>query len=382
VIFSEGPRTDRSIAAHRESSFAFLDRVDDPVFEEVRVLIEAWFGRYAQRQPIGSTRNLANRLRNKRDLQFESGFWELYLHELHLRLGFEVEANPSVGSGRTPDFRMTRGQERFYLEATLIATDPLRLSDGPALAAVFDWVDAAFDPDFVVSLDIARAGRDTPSKQSVVAGLEKWLAGLDWAPLHACLERGDRVAMPETQLPAGEWLLAYRAYPRPAARRGDRSYRTLALYPVSGAFCGSGIASAVATKVREKGRRYERLDAPLIVALRVMSMIADREDILAGLMEIPEAPWRANTGSRAGYVSAVLAVTEFGYPAVGRKLPDLYLNAEAGQEFGNGVGWPEVGPGRDGSAQIKAGTFLPDRLFEISDDWPGRPFEWRHALAS
>ena len=73
----------------------FLERVDDPAFDNVRTVLCEWFEHFAGHQDANAVSDLRKRLRAKQPLQFESAFWEPYLHELHLRLGFDVEVHPS-----------------------------------------------------------------------------------------------------------------------------------------------------------------------------------------------------------------------------------------------------------------------------------------------
>jgi hypothetical protein len=82
-----------------------------------RAVLEDWFSRW----PTDSRPDLRARLRAKDDGQFLGAFWELYLHELHLRLGFECERDPELpDSPRRPDFLVHGAGGSFYLEATVV----------------------------------------------------------------------------------------------------------------------------------------------------------------------------------------------------------------------------------------------------------------------
>jgi hypothetical protein len=87
-----------------ESTYKFLDSVDDPVFEPVRATLNAWFEHFAQRQDTAAATDVRARLNAKQPLQFYAAFWELYLHELHSRLGFDVLAHPPGPQTTRPDF--------------------------------------------------------------------------------------------------------------------------------------------------------------------------------------------------------------------------------------------------------------------------------------
>ena len=62
--------------------------------------------------------DLRSRLQSKDDAQFESAFWELYLHVAYRRSGYKVLIHPPLaGTGCRPDFLVEGHGTRFYLEA-------------------------------------------------------------------------------------------------------------------------------------------------------------------------------------------------------------------------------------------------------------------------
>ncbi len=118
-MFDDKVRTDPEPGYARESTYAFLDRVDDPVFAAVRELLNAWVGRFASLHDDAAISDLVGRLRSKEDIAFYAAFWELYLHELFVRLGFNIEVHPESGKDTRPDFRLTRDGREIYLEAVM-----------------------------------------------------------------------------------------------------------------------------------------------------------------------------------------------------------------------------------------------------------------------
>jgi hypothetical protein len=118
-LFPQRERTDRDPARAAETTYQFLQRVDDPVFERVRNLFNAWIKRFAAGQTDQATNDLVGRFRSKQDQQFYAVFWELYLHEVHVRLGFNVEVHPESERGTKPDFVLEQGGEQVFLEAVM-----------------------------------------------------------------------------------------------------------------------------------------------------------------------------------------------------------------------------------------------------------------------
>lgn len=98
-LFSDDVRQDSSPRRANEPSFSFLDRTAHPYFAPVRDLIETWLARV----PADHRASLVGDLRAG-DAQFESGFWELYLHTALVGSGCEVEIHPEL-DGNTPASR-------------------------------------------------------------------------------------------------------------------------------------------------------------------------------------------------------------------------------------------------------------------------------------
>src|SRR5271169_401178 len=109
-------KTGISFAARsfNEPHYDFLNRSGDPFIEDIRRLIARWLSR----MPSMHIADLQYRLQSKDDAEFESAFWELYLHEAYRRSGYRLTIHPAVsGTTRHPDFLVEDDGTRFYLEA-------------------------------------------------------------------------------------------------------------------------------------------------------------------------------------------------------------------------------------------------------------------------
>jgi hypothetical protein len=63
-------RTDPAPKRAAESTYQFLDRVDDPVFARVRATFNEWVHRFASLQTEAATNHLVGHLRSKKEHQF------------------------------------------------------------------------------------------------------------------------------------------------------------------------------------------------------------------------------------------------------------------------------------------------------------------------
>jgi hypothetical protein len=98
-LFDDFVRADASPSAESEDYFTFLNGVDTPFWAEVRRVLDVWFSRYpGERAPA-----LWEEFRSRRPQQQRAAFWELYLHELFLRLGYQVAVHPGLAdTSHTP----------------------------------------------------------------------------------------------------------------------------------------------------------------------------------------------------------------------------------------------------------------------------------------
>jgi len=373
ALFDDIPRSNPAIMAHVEAMYSFLDRVGDPVFERIRQVLNAWFARYEALQPAKAANDLAARLRSKEPLQFDAAFWELYLHEAHVRLGFEVATHPEDEAH--PDFVLTKDDRRLYLEATITGTTPGKSSGARSSAQILDWVNSAHDPNYFLVLEAIESGDATPRRREVTKPLEQWLQGHaeDWRALRDALERGEYVDPLRQRIEVRGWVLEFEAYPKSEKFRGDPSVPMIWSYPGQAAWEGES-AAIVRGKVASKAKHYGDLDAPFVVALHDITPFASRGVMREALFGRDHPYWEESAGS-ANRVSAVLAASDFGMASPARKTPELWLNPYARYPLPSGLlPWPVVG---EPAGSREAPPVDPAALFELPKDWPGKPFESR-----
>jgi hypothetical protein len=93
-----------------------LDAEHEAHFRPLRELQEGWFSRY----PEDHKADLRSRFVSKDPRQQVAAWWELYLHELFLRLGMLREVHPRLaGTSHRPDFLLETNGAPWLLEATV-----------------------------------------------------------------------------------------------------------------------------------------------------------------------------------------------------------------------------------------------------------------------
>ena len=176
-LFDPTVRTDESRREDNEGIFVFLGRSARPSSGEVRWLLEDWLSHVPARADMNHLRGaLASR---KDDESFESGFWELYLHEAYRRSGYTVTIHPDVPGERThPDFLVEGVGSRFYLEAVRVGTSPARRGQAQRLADVRAKLRAQRAGQFILSATCHAVGPRALKTGELIAFLNLWLTSL------------------------------------------------------------------------------------------------------------------------------------------------------------------------------------------------------------
>ncbi len=121
TVFDVGVRTGTPHWRYSDSQWTVLNTSSDPVVTECRELIERWFTGLC---PSHRGEVLAG-LRNPSKQHFNGAFWELYLHEAFMRLGFTVTCDPEVPDNhRRPDFLVSNGTGSYIVETCRVNTTP------------------------------------------------------------------------------------------------------------------------------------------------------------------------------------------------------------------------------------------------------------------
>ncbi|GAB2564401.1 hypothetical protein GCM10027085_65490 [Spirosoma aerophilum] len=109
-LFDDKIRTNLEYALHQHDSYEFYDNSAKDEFVVIREMLNDWFSRY----PDNHKWNL------KRDFQsdFDSAFFELFIHELFSKQGFQLTPHPALpDSTNHPDFLAKKGDIEIYIEA-------------------------------------------------------------------------------------------------------------------------------------------------------------------------------------------------------------------------------------------------------------------------
>lgn len=389
TIFSAITRNDPSPASHGDSHARFLDRVSGDYWDQVRGLIEDWFSRFCP----DAQADVRGRLQSKDDRQSKGAFFELYLHECLLRMGYTVTCHPELeGTSRRPDFLAEKGGRSIYVEARSASSSDVAAGKAARVNALYESLDKLDSPNFFLWIDVVKQGEAPLRARPLRGRLETWLAELD--PDEHTLEAWKRrVDLPGYAHEDAGWKIDFRAFPKSPEACGREGARPLGIF-------GGGAAQWVQDEeeivraLTDKGSVYGLLDAPFVVAVASSSVSLDDDDVLNALYGTEVVEFRtyadgtedtAKARKADGYwyrgdhwdhrgVSAVLVVKNLHPAFVGEQQHTIWEHPDP--EFAaDGFSMWRRSVVEDGVMTFVDPEHSQAKWFGVGDPWPvGEPF--------
>lgn len=292
MLFDNIPRTGYAGRRPDEGQFNYLNTSARPEAERVRSAIQDWL----QRVPVAHRGELRSRIRGS-DKVFASATFELFLHELCLRQGWQVEIHPTLSNGQRkhPDFLVEAPNGKFYLEAVLAS----QLSDDQEAAeqrknSVLRAIDDLPSPNFLLEIDPIGAPLTPVPAKRLKRELRQWLDSLDPVDIRERYE--NRGELPVFIFEHAGWQISFRPIPR---KTGGQGRQTIGL--LGGEVRTVEVIPAIRKAARRKGSKYGNLDLPLLVAINVAEDWADvtqERDALFGMLQLWVNPVAGITNTR------------------------------------------------------------------------------------
>ena len=249
------------------SGFVFLNRDGSPTAHRLRNRLELWFDKF----PASSKKDVRERFRSSHSDTHEGALFELFVHELMIRLGCIVEVHPQMtDSDNRPDFLVCHGNKSFYLEATTVGRRRGPFTPNNNEQDAIDKLTALCSPNFNLRIEMTGTLSETIAKRHLVPRFAELLASHDPDIVKELIDNGRLDDAPSAKYEINEWSIE--AWLLPISRLSRRSDQTrrITVMPRRGAFTNT--LDPVRNALREKGGRYGQPDLPLVVAVHTRDM--------------------------------------------------------------------------------------------------------------
>ncbi len=370
-------------ALYAEPRFDYLNRSARPRFYKIRSVLEEWFSHY----PITEQGDFLARFKSSNDSQHYSAFFELFLHELLLKLGYCVDIHPTLkdNTARHPDFlAKSKSCGNFYLEGVL-ATDESeeKVAAKARMNIVYDVINKMDSPNFFIGMKISGSPKTPPSATKIKSFLKKRLDKLN--PDYIAKLQESKV--PQWTYEHDGWQIDFYPIPKSPKSRGKLGIRPIAIHSTEAHFLDT--KSAIRNVIIKKASSYGDLDLPYVIAVNCLGECVEKIDIMEALFgkeqyifhvgeskldeptmaRAPDGVWISKSGPRYTRISAVLVV----YPVTHHNIPRtpicIYHNPWAKRKYTSQLTrLPQAIP-QDGKMKWLDGESL-GTIFNLSNEWP------------
>jgi len=388
-LFDSIDRVDTGPAKHSEPSFEYLNRSGRPGAREVRNLLDKWFDRF----PDDAKAEIRARFGSSDDHQHFSAFFELYLHEFLLSLGFAVQFHPSLPKAKTthPDYLAWKsGKKLFYLEATIAGMSREEAAAKARENVVYDALDRMESPNFFILIRLRGSPTSPPPAARIRRLLERELAKLDPEEVASRFETGGLDALPTWEFEQEGWKLTFQPIPKTRDARGKPGVRPLGMHFYEPRWIAPHLG--VRNSIRSKATKYGDLDLPFIVAVNVIDPFCGKIDIANGLFgqekvtfvkdadglilgsypgRNPNGAWYGPAGPQNTRVSGALVAVGLFPWTIAKVTPVLWHNPWARTPLTPNI-WslPQLVPDHQEGQMESYGGVTAGEVLQLGRNWP------------
>ncbi len=387
-VFDDIERNELGPRPYAQPDFIYLNRSARPGVEAIRAAFEDWFLRY----PNEDRAELRARLRSEDNYQHRSAFFELFLHEMLLRLGCNVQVHPQiVGTPRRPDFYLqSLVAPPCYLEAILASDETREESAANArMNQVYDALNRLNSPHFYIGMTLRGAPATPPSARHIRTFLTHHLAQLDFDEVADLFRDGGFPALPRWPYEHDGWDVEFFPLPKSDAARGRGGIRPIGIQFEPMRLLQT--REAIRDSILDKAGRYGELGQPYIIAVNVLADHVDRIDVMEALFgfeqfrygpgvlpqqpefgRAPNGAWFGPAGIQNTRVSAALVFPNLSQSSLCWTTPCIYHNPWAAHRYGGELDRLSRGVPRDAHhMDFHVGESLRS-IFQLREDWPGQ----------
>ena len=272
-LFDNFNRTYDAPALHNEDKYHFFNRSARPASAHIREALENWFTHY----PDNDKAELKARFQS----EFSSAFYELFIHELLLKIGCGVTVHPvaSSRSSTRPDFlaRFPCGADVF-VEAVLSKGESNEERNRHAqLNTLYDEINKIKSPNFFLTILSAKNPQGMqPSGRKIRSFLNERLKGLNPDEISEAVRKCGAKGAPTWIFSDGSFELEVSPIPKPPESRGKPGHRLIGIEPGGGHWGGS--AAALRGSITAKAKQHGRLNKPYVIAVNSLSVWGTDDD--------------------------------------------------------------------------------------------------------
>ena len=232
----------------------------------IRETLETWFAHYPETRKV--------ELKSRFQLEFNSAFYELFIHEFLLKIGCAIFVHPAAdnNSNTHPDFlaKFPRGDEVF-IEAVLSKDESEeQRAEHARLDSLYDEINKVKSADFFLNiLSVKNPEGIQPSGRKIRDFLNEKFEELDPDEIIETIRKYGVGAVPKWNFSDGEFELIASPIPKSPQIRGRPDHRLIGMFPTEIRWGRN--ADALRSSVTSKAKQHGHLKKPYIIAVNSLS---------------------------------------------------------------------------------------------------------------
>lgn len=264
ITVSNRPKTDYSILA----------TATETEFIAIRNYLEDWYSRF----PITGRNDLKARFKSPRKISFHSAFFELFLHELLIKLNAKVTLHKETETNKTtlPDFYVVDSiSNESYVEATVVTgkSKNRQAEEERLKQLLINLNKMIFSTDFGLAVESQGYPRESISAKRIAAKINKNIELLDKDLIREIFLNKDFEELPKWRFDANGCVLIFEPIPMIQSRKGSASQGPIHIHTGSVEFVDHH--SPLRKAITKKANRYGKLSYPFVVAINCLEPIDD-----------------------------------------------------------------------------------------------------------
>ena len=231
--------------------------------DAVRAHLERWYSDF----PYDERKNLRGRLLSPDHHDHDGAFFELFIHELFLKLDFDLTAPPNVPGKTRPDFIAESDGLTFCLEATTSGSTRGPFSLNRNEEDVLRKLDTLSSEDFRLGVSMNGKLLKTLSKNQVTRPFGKLLREHTRVEVKEIIERDGLYSAPSESISEGDWSMQAWLYPTSG---NEVAANSVLRHPFVPKYVD--LVSRTRDNLKAKDGKYETFTGPHVVAINVRDM--------------------------------------------------------------------------------------------------------------
>jgi len=257
-----------------KSDFEFLEKTTKPEYLVVRHMLEDWFSNY----PDSGKYELKARFRQSQKNGFHSAFFELFLHELLMKLNSKVSLHKETKTDKTtlPDFHVVDSHSHeSYVEATVVTGKSKgRQAEEERLGELIRNLNRLIiSPNFGLALESRGYPRESTSAKNIANEINRLIENFDNEIILDLSINNDLDSLPKWCFNANGCVLIFEPLPISKSRRRSLQRDPILFHTRNVEFVDHH--SPIRNAVTRKANRYGKLSLPFIVAINCLELVDD-----------------------------------------------------------------------------------------------------------